>query len=56
MDIFLFGHYHCPVDLPVGPSRLLLLEDWISRSDWLVFNAATGAIDRQVVGRDGPVW
>ena len=56
VDIFLFGHYHCPVDLPVGPSRLLLLEDWISRSDWLVFNAATGAIDRQVVGRDGPVW
>ena len=46
MDIFLFGHYHCVVDLPVGPSRLLLLRDWISQSDWLVFDAATGTIDR----------
>ena len=46
VDVFLFGHYHCAVDMPVGPSRLLLLEDWISRSDWLVFDAAAGEVRR----------
>ena len=46
VDIFLFGHYHCAVDMPVGPSRLLLLQDWISQSDWLLFDAATGALTR----------
>ena len=46
IDIFLFGHYHCAVDIPVGPSRLVLLRDWISQSDWLVFDAATGALTR----------
>ena len=46
VDIFLFGHYHCAVDIPVGPARLLLLQDWISQSDWMVFDAASGAIER----------
>ena len=46
IDIFLFGHYHCAVDIPVGPSRLLLLQDWISQSDWLVFDASSGAVER----------
>ena len=46
VDIFLFGHYHCPVDMPVGPSRLLLLNDWITQSDWLVFDAAAGEVRR----------
>ena len=46
VDIFLFGHYHCPVDMPVGPSRLLLLDDWITQSDWLVFDAAAGEVRR----------
>ena len=46
VDIYLFGHYHCAVDLPVGPSRLLLLRDWISQSDWMVFDAATGLLAR----------
>ena len=46
VDIFLFGHYHCAVDLPVGTARLLLLQDWISQSDWMVFDAASGAITR----------
>ena len=49
VDIFLFGHYHCAVDLPVGPSRLLLLRDWISQSNWMVFDAATGEMT-QVAG------
>ena len=46
VDIFLFGHYHCAVDLPVGDARLLLLQDWISRSDWMVFDTASGALTR----------
>ena len=46
VDIFLFGHYHCSVDLPVGSSRLLLLQDWISVSNWMLFDAATGEITR----------
>ena len=46
VDIFLFGHYHRAVDLPVGPSRLMLLRDWIAQSDWMVFDAETGGIAR----------
>jgi UDP-2,3-diacylglucosamine hydrolase len=46
VDIYLFGHYHCEVDLPVGTSRLLLLRDWISQSDWIVFDAASGLLSR----------
>ena len=46
VDIFLFGHYHCVVDMPVGEARLLLLQDWISQSDWLLFDAASGLLSR----------
>ena len=46
VDIFLFGHYHCAADLPVGSARLLLLQDWISQSNWLVFDAAAGEVQR----------
>ena len=46
VDVFLFGHYHCVVDMPVGEARLLLLQDWISQSDWLVFDAASGLLSR----------
>jgi len=46
VDIFLFGHYHCAVDLPVGEARLLLLRDWISVSNWMVLDAASGTVRR----------
>ena len=46
VDIFLFGHYHCAVDLPVGEARLLLLRDWISESNWIVFDAGAGTLER----------
>ena len=46
VDFFLFGHYHCAVDLPVGDARLLLLQDWISQSDRIVFDASSGALTR----------
>jgi len=34
------------VDMPVGEARLLLLQDWISVSNWMVFDAASGALTR----------
>ena len=44
-DFFIFGHYHARVDMPVEPSgRLLLLGDWISKPNWLVYDAEKGAI------------
>ena len=46
VDIFLFGHFHCAVDLPVGEARLLLLQDWITVSNWMVFDAASGVLTR----------
>ena len=44
VDFFLFGHYHCAVDMPVGEARLLLLRDWIGVSNWMVFDAASGQL------------
>ncbi len=44
-DYFIFGHYHCSgVDLPVGRdgARLLLLCDWISSSNWMVYDREAG--------------
>ena len=38
VDYFVFGHYHCAVDLPVGKARLLILRDWITVSNWLVYD------------------
>ena len=38
VDFFIFGHYHCAVDLPVGKARLLILRDWITVSNWLVYD------------------
>ena len=46
VDFFLFGHYHCAVDLPVGAARLLLLQDWISAANWLVYDAGSGELQR----------
>lgn len=39
VDYFIFGHYHCRADLRVDKARLLLLGDWITRPNWLVFDA-----------------
>jgi UDP-2,3-diacylglucosamine hydrolase len=49
VDYFIFGHYHCAVDMPVGTSRLLLLRDWITVSNWIVFDAGNGTL-RAVTG------
>lgn len=45
VDYYLFGHYHCEVDLPVGQGRLMVLKDWISTSNWFVFDAGSGAVE-----------
>lgn len=43
VDYFIFGHYHCRgVDMPVGKARLLMLSDWISSSNWMVYDRDAG--------------
>ena len=44
VDYFVFGHYHCSVDLQVGSARLLILRDWLTASNWMVFDAAAGTL------------
>ena len=45
VDYFIFGHYHSRVDMPVeGKARLLLLGDWITAPNWLVYNEKTDEI------------
>ena len=53
VDYFIFGHYHCAVDMPVIPSggaagekqpRLLILKDWMEGASWLRFDAEDGSL------------
>ena len=44
-DYFIFGHYHCRVDLPVGKARLLLLKDWMDRSNWIRYDAGSDTLE-----------
>jgi len=39
VDFFIFGHYHCKVDmmLPTG-ARLMIMPDWMDSSDYLYFD------------------
>ena len=39
IDFFIFGHYHCPVDMtmPSG-ARFMILKDWIASSPYLCFD------------------
>ena len=39
---FIFGHYHCRLDMPAAGGRLMLLGDWITAPNWIVLDAATG--------------
>ena len=44
-DFFIFGHYHARVDMPVEPSgRLLVMEDWITSPNWLVYDALANSL------------
>ena len=42
VDYFIFGHYHTRVDMPVGTARLLMLKDWVTSSNWMVFDRENG--------------
>jgi UDP-2,3-diacylglucosamine hydrolase len=47
VDYFIFGHFHCKVDmaLPTG-ARLLVLKDWMDagQEDYLVFNSTDASL------------
>lgn len=45
VDHFIFGHYHCRVDMPVGNARLHVLGDWMTSPNWLAFDAASGKLE-----------
>ena len=47
VDYFVFGHYHSRVDMPVGQARLMMLGDWMTAPNWLVFDAAEGSLTAQ---------
>ncbi len=39
VDNYVFGHFHCPVDLTLpGGERLMVLRDWFDVSNWIVFD------------------
>ena len=44
VDYFIFGHYHCRVDLPVGSARLLILGDWMEGESWIEYDAVAGTM------------
>ena len=44
VDCFVFGHYHARVDMPVGQARLLVLGDWITAPNWLVYDSEADAL------------
>lgn len=44
VDYFIFGHYHCRLEMPVGDARLVMLGDWMTASNWLVFDTAAGTL------------
>lgn len=44
-DVFIFGHYHARVDIPIKKSRLLMLGDWISGPNWAVYDSEADTIE-----------
>lgn len=44
VDVFIFGHYHSRVDMPVGKARLLIMGDWITNSNWIVYDRENDAL------------
>ena len=44
VNFFVFGHSHSRVDLPVGEARLMMLGDWMTAPNWLVFDAKEGTL------------
>jgi len=47
VDYFIFGHYHSEADVTVkGCGSLLLLGDWITRPNWLLWDTASNELHR----------
>ena len=47
VDYFIFGHYHCAVDMPVeGGARLVMLQDWMEGADYLRYDTDSGILER----------
>lgn len=44
VDCFIFGHYHSPTDMPVGDARLLILGDWMTAPNWIVYDSDTATL------------
>jgi UDP-2,3-diacylglucosamine hydrolase len=45
VDYFIFGHYHCRVDMALpGGERLIVLKDWMKESPYLCFSGITGIL------------
>jgi len=44
-EFFIFGHYHCRVDVPVKKSRLLILGDWITAPNWIVYDREENTLE-----------
>ena len=43
VDFFVFGHYHCSVDLPLpSGARLMILKDWMEGDSYLYFSGIDG--------------
>ena len=47
VDCFIFGHYHSPSDLSVGEARLLILGDWMTAPNWIVYDREADTLDFQ---------
>ena len=45
VNYFIFGHYHSRVDMSVGTARLLMLGDWMTAPNWMVFDSATAQLE-----------
>lgn len=45
VDVFIFGHYHSPTDMPVGTARLLILGDWMTQPNWIVYDGDTDLLE-----------
>lgn len=43
VDFFVFGHYHCSVDMPLpSGARLMILKDWMEGDSYLYFSGIDG--------------
>lgn len=51
IDVFMFGHRHLELDLPLAPaSRLFILGDWISQCTYAVYDGDNLFLERYVEG------